>query len=83
MKDVVQFLTECLQEGFKCNTIAGFKSAISAYYALIQCVSVRKHSRVSDLLTGIFNKNLPQPNFVFICDVKKVIDFLSSQSLAN
>ena len=79
MRDGVQFLTECFQEGFKCNTIAGFRSAISAYHDPIQGISVGKHPRVSDLLTGIINKNPPQPKFNFIWNVKKVINFLSSQ----
>ena len=60
MRDVVQFLIECFQEGFKYNTIAGFKSAISAYHDPIQGIPVGKHARVSDILTGIFNKNFPQ-----------------------
>ena len=38
-----------------------------------------KHPRVSDLLTDIFNKNPPQPKFNFIWDVKRVLNFLSSQ----
>ena len=73
----MQFLIECFQEGFKYNTIAGFKSAISAYHDPIQGIPVGKHARVSDILTGIFNKNFPQPKFIW--DVKKVLNFLSSQ----
>ena len=42
MRDVVQFLTECFQKGFKYNTIAGFGSAISAYHDPIQSISVDK-----------------------------------------
>ena len=38
-----------------------------------------KHPKVSDLLTGIFDKNPPQPKFNYIWDVKKVLNFLSSQ----
>ena len=59
MRDVVQFLTECFQEGFKYITIAGFRSAISAYHDPIQGIPVGKQPRVSDLLTGIFNKKSP------------------------
>ena len=53
MRDVVQFLTEFFQEGFKYNTIAGFRLAISDYHDPIQGIPVSKHPRVSDLLTGI------------------------------
>ena len=42
MRDVVQFLTECFQKGFKYNTIAGFGSANSAYHDPIQGISVGK-----------------------------------------
>ena len=79
MRDVVQFLTECFQEGFKYNIIAGFRSAISAYHDPIQGILVGKHPRVSHLLTGIFNKNPPKPKLNSIWDVKKVLNFLSSQ----
>ena len=79
LRSVVQFLMECFQYGFKYNTIAGFRSAISVSRDLIRGISVRKHPRVSDLLTSIFNKNSPQPKFNFMWDVKKAINFLSSQ----
>ena len=38
-----------------------------------------KHPSVSDLLTSIFNKNPPQPKFIFIWDAKKVLNILSCQ----
>ena len=76
----MQFLMECFQEGFKYNTIAGFRSAISAYHNPIQGILVGKHPKVFDLLTSFFNKNSPQLKLNFIRDVKKVIiNFLSSQ----
>ena len=65
MRGVVPFL-QCFQEGFKWNTIVRFRLAISVYYDPIQGIPVRKHPRVSDPLTGIFNKNPPQPKFNFI-----------------
>ena len=57
MSDKEQSLTECFQESFQYNTISGFRSAISAYHDPIQGISVSKIPGVSDLLTGIFNKN--------------------------
>ena len=53
MRDVLQFLTEFFQEGFKYNTIVGFRSTISDYHDPIEGIPVSKHPRVSDLLTGI------------------------------
>ena len=73
IRDVVQFLMKCSQEGFT------YKSAISAYQNPIEGISMGKYPRVSDLLTGIFNKNSPQPKFSFMWDVKRVTKFLSSQ----
>ena len=66
IRDVVQFLTECFPEGFKCNIIAEFRSTISAYHDPIQGISVDKHPVGSDLLTSIFNKKHPQPKLNFI-----------------
>ena len=83
MRDEVQFLTECFQESFKYNTIAGFRSAISAYHDSIQSISVGKHPRVSDLLTGIFNKNPPQPKLNFIWDAKKLFTFYLIKGLKH
>ena len=76
----MQFLTECFQEGFKYNAIAGFRSAISAYHDPTQGILVGKNPKVFDLLTGFSNKNSPQLKLNFIRDLKKVfINFLSSQ----
>ena len=53
-----------------------------SYFSLsnpIEGISMGKYPRVSDLLTGIFNKNSPQPKFSFMWDVKRVTKFLSSQ----
>ena len=64
MRDVVQFLTKCFQDGVKYNTIAVFKSVILAYHDPIQGISVGKHPRVSDLLTGTFNKTLHKQSLI-------------------
>ena len=79
LKDVLQFLTECFQKGYKYNTIAGFRSAISAFHDPVDGVSVGKNQRVSVLLTGVFNENPPQPKFTFIWDVRKVIEYLGGE----
>ena len=60
------------------DTIAGYRSAISAYHDPINGVSVGRHPLVSDLLTGILNKRFPQPRYTFIWDVGTVITYLSS-----
>ena len=75
---ILDFLTECFHEDFQFNTIAGFRSAISAYHDPIGRITVGSNSRVSALLSGIFNKRPPQPKYTFIWDVKRVIEFLTT-----
>ena len=60
---------ECSQESFT------YKSAISAYQNPIEGISVGKHPQVFDLLTGIFNKNSPQPKFSFMWMQKGLLNF--------
>lgn len=61
----------------KYSIIAAFTSASSVYQDHIQGTSVVKHPRFSDRLTGIFNKNRPQPKFDFIWNVRKLPYLLS------
>ena len=37
-----------------------------------------KHSRISSLMTEIFNNSMPQPRYCFLWDVEKVMGFLNS-----
>ena len=76
--NVINFLTCTFNENKEYNTIAGYRSAISAYHDPINGVSVGRHLLVSDLLTGILNKRFPQPRYTFIWDVGTVISYLSS-----
>ena len=64
--------------GYEHSTIAGFRSAISAYHDHINGIPIEKESRISDLLAGVYNIRPPQPRYTFIWDVKKVIDFLAT-----
>ena len=50
---ILDFLTECFHEGFQYNTIAGFRSAISAYDDSIEDITIGSNPRVSALLSGI------------------------------
>ena len=64
--------------GYEHSTIAGFRSAISAYHDPINGIPIEKESRISDLLAGVYNIRPPQTRYTFIWDVKKVIDFLAT-----
>ena len=78
MTHIVDFLTEYLHEGFQFNTIAGFRSTISAYHDPTGGIKVGSNPRVSALLSGIFNSRPLQPKYTFIWDVKRVIEFLTT-----
>ena len=60
---ILQFLTECFNMGYKHSTIAGFRSAISAYHDPINRIPVGKESRISALLACAYNIRPPQPTF--------------------
>ena len=75
---ILDFLTECFHEGFQFNTIAGFRSAISAYHDPIEGITVGSDSRLSALLSGVSNSRPLQPNYTFIWNVKRVIEFLTT-----
>ena len=45
---------------------------------MTQGVFVGKYHKVSDLLIGVFNKNIPQANFDFMRSLERVIDFFSN-----
>ena len=75
---ILEFLTESFEEGLEHSTLAGYRSAISAYHEPINGVSVGKHPQVSALLAGVYNRRFPQPKYNFIWDVKMVIDYLNS-----
>ena len=59
------------------STIAGYRSAISAYHDSIDGVSIGKHPLVSSLMSGIHNKRFSQTKYIFIWDVEKVVNYLS------
>ena len=75
---ILRFLTKCFNMGYEHSTIAGFRSAISAYHDPINGIPIGKELRISALLAGVYNIRPPQPRYTFIWDVKKVIDFLTT-----
>ena len=75
---ILDFLTDCFHEGFQFSTIAGFRSAFSAYHGPTRGITVGSNPRVPAHLSGIFNSRPPQPKYTFIWDVKRVIEFLKT-----
>ena len=75
---ILDFLAELYEDGLAHNTIAGYRSAISAFHEPIEGQKVGDHPRVSALMTGIFNLRPPAPKYLFIWDVEKVLNYIKS-----
>lgn len=78
INDVLNFLAHLFEKGLEYNTIAGYRSAISAYHDPIDGVRVGSHPKVSTLITGVFNERCPKPKFCFVWDVENVLRYLKS-----
>jgi len=63
---ILDFLSDSFTNGLQHSTIAGYRSAISAYHSPIDGLKVGNHPRVTALLEGVFNKRPPQPKSSFI-----------------
>ena len=75
---ILNFLAFSFEKGLEYNTIAGYRSALSAYHDPFDGIKVGSHPKVSELITGIFNERCPKPRYCFVWDVKIVIRFLDS-----
>ena len=64
--------------GFRFKTFSSFRPAIYTYHNPTVGVSISSNSIVSHLLLGILDNRPPQPKYIFINDIKKVIDFLTT-----
>ena len=78
IKDIVEFLTDCFDEGQEYRTINKHRSAISALHEEIEGISVGKSSLICKLMKGISNNRQPKPRLVFVWDVKQVINFIKN-----
>ena len=46
------------------------------YHEKAEGFPIGQHPKVCQLLSGIFNKRLPQPKYTVIWDISKVIDYI-------
>ena len=60
------------------STIAGYRSAISAFYDPVDGIKVGSHPMVTSLMAGVFNERYPKPRFCFVWDVETVLKNLKS-----
>ena len=56
--------------------IGCYRSAISAYHRPINDLKVGVHPRVHELMKGVFNNGPPNPQYIFIKDIHRVLDFI-------
>ena len=73
---VLDFLAELFKKGLEYRAIGTHRSTIFAFHDPFENIRAGNHSRVSALMSGIFNKRPPQPKHPFIWDVVTVLDFL-------
>ena len=75
---VLNFLGNLFENKCEYSTINSYRSAISAYYNLVEGKPVGQHISVCNLMTGVFNKNRPRPKYTFIWDVEKVLKYIKT-----
>ena len=73
---ILNFLVGKKAEGLAYNTVAGYKSAISAYHAGINGAPIGQHQLVKRLLTGVYNECPPKPKYTGTWDVQQVLNYI-------
>ena len=73
---ILDFLAELFDKGLQYNTICTYRSAISAYHNPVEGKPVGQNSRISALMTGVFNLRPPLPRYTFVWDVSEVLSFI-------
>ena len=63
---MLEFLSNLFSEGLEYRTINGYKSAISASHEKADKFSIDQQRKVSQLLSGVFNKRHPQLKYTVI-----------------
>ena len=76
MNIVLDFLGELFTKRLEFGTIAGYRSAISAYHKPIDGVRVGQHPLVSCLMKGVSNERPPLPRYRYIWNVETVLQKL-------
>ena len=79
VKDIIEYLSFLFNYGNKYRTINLHRSAISAFHEYIDGLPVEKHPQICPLVSGVFNLRPPKPRYMFVWDVKQVLDFLKEK----
>ena len=76
---VLDYLSYLFDLGYKYRTVGCHRSVISTYHGYVDNKPMGQHPHVCALLKGVFNERPPQPIYVFIWDIKTVLDFVKCQ----
>ena len=73
---IADYLTEMYHKGRCYRTINNHRSAISAFHKPIEGCKAGQHELVCQVLNGCFNARPPQPRYVVVWDVDKVLNHI-------
>ena len=76
-------MTFLFNYGNEYRTINLNRSAISAFHDYIDGLPVEKYSRICSLVSGVFNLRPPKQRYMFVWDIKQVLDFLKEEFEGN
>ena len=62
--------------GNEYRTINLHRSSISVFHEYIDGSPVGKHLRICSVVSSVFNLRPPKPRYMFVSDVKQVLDFV-------
>ena len=72
-------MTFLFNYGNEYRTINLHRSAISAFHEYIDGLPAGKYPRICSLVSGVFNLRPPKPRYMFVWDLKQVLDFLKEK----
>ena len=75
---VFNFLGNLFENNYEYSTINSNRSDSPVYHNLVEGSPVGQHISVCNSVTGVFNKNPPNPKYVFIRDVGKVLRYIKT-----
>ena len=76
MASIADYLTEMFNKGRCYRTINNHRSAISAFHKPIEGCKAGQHELVCKVLNACFNARPPQPRYVVMWDVDRVLDHM-------
>ena len=75
---LLEFLSNLFSEGLDYRTINWYRSSIWAHQEKSERVPKGQHSKVCQLLSGVFNKRPPQPKYTVTWVISKEIAYIST-----